>query len=88
MTISPKIKVREVADEHIVLLQGKNPGDMTTVVSLNETSLFLWNKLVGTQFETEDVVKILMDNYDVDSATAERDAKAWLDELKKNNLLS
>ena len=87
MKISPKYKVRKVADENIVLIQGSTPGDMTTVIALNETSLYLWNELSGHDFEIRDVVGLLEENYDVDGATALRDATEWVETLKKNNIL-
>ena len=87
MQINPKYKVRNVANENIVLVQGRNPGDMTTVVALNETSLYLWNSLVGREFELADVVTLLTDKYDVDADVATKDASAWLDTMHQNNIL-
>lgn len=88
MKILPKYKVRHVADENIVLVQGSNPGDMTTVVALNETSLYLWNDLYGKDFELADVVSLLTERYDVDEATAEKDASQWVETLKQNAILA
>lgn len=87
MRISPKNKVRRVADEDIILLQGRNAGDMTTVVALNETSLFLWNALNGRDFELADICGLLTDRYEVDEVTAMADAREWVATLKQNNLL-
>lgn len=88
MRIIEKYKVREVAGENIVMLQGKNPGDMTTVIALNKTSLFLWDNLKGRDFELDDVAKLLTDTYDVDDATAKKDAKQWIETLKNNNIIA
>lgn len=87
MKILSKFKVRHVADEDIVLLQGRNPGDMTTVISLNPTSLYLWNELLGRDFELADVSRLLLDRFDVDEATATADAKKWVDTLKQHNII-
>ena len=87
MRISPKYKVRNVAGDNIVLVQGRNPGDMTTVIALNESSLYLWNELSGRDFELADVCKLLTDLYDVDETTASADAEKWLATLKENNIL-
>ena len=87
MKILPKYKVRNVADENIVMVQGANPGDMTTVIALNDTSLYLWNSLMGKDFEVADVTALLMDNYDVDEATAAKDAAEWVETLQKNRVL-
>lgn len=87
MKILSTYKVRHVADEDIVLLQGRNPGDMTTVISLNPTSLYLWNELLGRDFELTDVSQLLLDRFDVDEATATSDAKNWVDILKQHNII-
>lgn len=87
MRINPRYKVRNVADENIVLVQGRNPGDMTTVIALNETSLYLWNQLQGSDFEISDICKLLVDRYEVDATTAETDAEKWFATLKEHNIL-
>ena len=40
MKISDKYKVREMAGQHVVIIQGKHGEDMTRIISLNESSLF------------------------------------------------
>lgn len=87
MKISPRYKVRNVADENIVLVQGRNPGDMTTVIALNETSLYLWNSLWGRDFEVEDVSGLLSSRFDVDEATAKSDAEKWIATLNEHKIL-
>lgn len=47
MRIKEEYKVREMAGEHIVVMQGRYGVDMTKVIALNETSLWLWNRLQG-----------------------------------------
>lgn len=87
MRINSKYKVRNVADENIILVQGRDPGDMSTVVALNDTSLYLWNELVGHDFELDDVTRLLVDRYEVEEATARADAEKWVATLKQNNIL-
>lgn len=87
MRILPKYKVRNVANENVVLVQGRNPGDMTSVIALNETSLYLWNELYGKDFELQDVVSLLMGRYDVDEATAAKDAESWVATLREKSVL-
>ncbi|MBP9990174.1 MAG: PqqD family protein [Bacteroidales bacterium] len=87
MKINPKFKVRDVAGEHIILLQGKNAGEMTKVVSLNSTSLLLWEQLKDKDFEPLDVVAILLENYDVEEAVALEDAKKWIETLRQNGII-
>lgn len=69
------------------MVQGRNPGDMTTVIALNETSLYLWNNLYGKEFEQGDVAKLLTERYDVDEATAMKDSSEWIVTLQEHNIL-
>ncbi len=88
MKIKSQYKVRHVADEDIILVQGRNPGDMTTVIALNETSLFLWNQLKDRDFELSDVTELLMRHYDVEYETAWKDAESWVTKLQENNIIA
>lgn len=87
MRILPKYKVRNVANESVVLVQGRNPGDMTSVIALNETSLYLWNELYGKDFGLQDIVSLLTGRYDVDEATATKDAESWVATLREKSVL-
>ena len=87
MRINDKMKVRTVAGENIIFMQGRNSTDMTRVVALNESALLLYNTLSGSDFELDDVVRVLTDEYEVGDADARRDAEAWVADMKKNGLL-
>ena len=87
MRINDKMKVRSVAGENIVMMQGVNGTDMTRVVALNESALLLYNALIGRNFEIDDVVRIMVDEYEVDEEVARKDAVAWVDDMKKSNLV-
>ena len=47
MKIREEYKVREMAGEHVVIMQGRLGVDMTKIISLNESALYLWNALAG-----------------------------------------
>lgn len=87
MKINDKLKVRTVAGENIVIMQDAAGSDMTRVVALNESALMLYNRLMGREFEVEDVVRLLTDEYEVNEADARKDAEAWVDEMIKNALV-
>jgi len=88
MKINPKIKIREVAGEHISMRVGDGKmADMTSVVAFNESSLLLIERLRDRDFELDDVVRVLTDEYEVDEATARRDAEKWLEQMKANDII-
>ena len=80
-------KVRSMAGENVVIMQGTAGSDMTRIISLNDSSLLLWNELQGKEFEVADVVEILVDVYEIDTEVAERDAKAWVEKLAECGLI-
>ena len=82
------LKVRSMAGENVVIMQGTAGSDMTRIISLNDSSLLLWNELQNKEFEVADIANILVENYDIDAATAEHDAKAWIEKLQECNLIS
>ncbi|MBR4968668.1 MAG: PqqD family protein [Alistipes sp.] len=80
-------KVRSMAGENVVIMQGNAGSDMTRIISLNDTSLLLWNALQGKEFEVADVANILVGEYEIDADTAERDAKAWVEKIQECGLV-
>ena len=58
-------KVRSMAGENVVIMQGTAGSDMTRIISLNDSSLLLWNELQGKEFEVETVRDLLLENYEI-----------------------
>ena len=65
MKIDPKYQVREMAGEHVIVMPGRYGADMTRVVALNATSLFLWKALAGRDFTAEEAARELVAHYEV-----------------------
>jgi hypothetical protein len=87
MRIKQGYKVRELAGENVVIMQGRSGADMTRVISLNNSSLLLWNNLLDVDFSADDVKRILLENYDVDEAVAAADAQAWVEKMQQTGLV-
>lgn len=87
MKIDSRKKIRDVAGEHILIMQSGGLADMTRVVALNESALHLYDLLKGREFGEEDVVRLMLDEYEVDEATARRDAAEWLESMKNEGLI-
>ena len=82
MKIREEYKVREMAGEHVVIMQGRLGVDMTKIISL-----YLWNALAGKEFSVDDAARLLTERYEVDDATAARDAAAWVEKLRDCKLI-
>ena len=86
MKIKEQYKVREMAGEHVIIMQGKHGSDLTKIISLNESALYLWNELQGKEFDTEAVANMLVERYGIESAIATADAERWIEKLRECNI--
>ena len=87
MRIDRRKKIRDVAGEHIVIMQDGTLADMTKVVALNETALWLYNELREREFSVDDVAAKLTERYDVDADTTMHDATEWVKSMTKEGLI-
>lgn len=87
MRIKNGYKVRNIAGESIIVAVGTLNVNLTKVISLNPTSVWLWEKLGNEDFDTENVADLLVENYDIDHSKALSDAKVWIDSLRKADLI-
>ena len=79
MKIKEGFKLRTIVGEHIVTGEGLAQVNFNKIISLNETAAYLWEHVSGREFSVEDLTKLLLDEYDVDEATASKDAAAIAD---------
>lgn len=87
MRFNEKYSLRDVAGEKVIVQQGRHGVDMTKIISLNPTAEFLWNSFMGKNFSEEDVANKLIEEYEIDSELAHKDASAWCAKMKELNLL-
>ena len=76
-----------MAGENIIIMQAAGTADMTQVVALNESALELYNQLKDKAFTIDDVIKAVLDTYDIDEATARTDANKWVEQMRKEGLI-
>ena len=87
MKIDSKIKVRDIAGEKVVIMQGRLGADLTRIIQLNGSSEWLLEQLADRDFEVADVVELLTSRYDVDEQTATVDAAKWIEQLRENKIV-
>ena len=84
MKISPKFKLRSIVGQNVIIMQGKYGGDMTKIISLNDSSVFLWNKFHEAEFTIDDVAAALVEEYEIDEnlarPMADRFMLSWIQE--------
>ena len=87
MRIKEEIKIKEIAGERVAIRQGEFGVDMTKIIAFNPSAEWLWNQLSGKDFSEEDVVGLLISVYALDEATAEKDARKWIDQCIKAGII-
>ena len=74
--------LRQVCGENVIVAEGAENIDFSSIISMNESSAYLWNNIQGKEFDKNDLVELLTQEYDVDADTAAKDVEAlvalWL----------
>ena len=82
MKAKPGFNLRVVCGENIIVAEGEENIDFSNIISMNESSAYLWQNIQGKEFTHEDLVGLLTQEYEVCEATAMKDVKAltelWL----------
>ncbi len=79
MKAKPGFNLRVVCGENIIVAEGEENIDFSNIISMNESSAYLWKNIQGKVFSHDDLVGLLTAEYDVDEATAMRDVKVLTD---------
>ena len=72
---------RKTGTEYVLIPVTNNIADMNSVFTMNETGAFIWEKIDGKR-SMEDLVKILIGEYEVDFDTAVADLMGLLEQMK------
>ncbi len=88
MKIDRQFRIRTVAGSSVIVAQGQYGANASKIITLNKTSVWLWEKFVEiADFDVEDVKQALIDQYGIDEALATKDAKSWLETLEEENII-
>ncbi|MCR5395021.1 MAG: PqqD family protein [Bacteroidales bacterium] len=83
MQLKDGFGLRDVCGEKVLVPEGLENIDYSRIINLNETAAYLWENLVGKEFEIEDMVDLLCKEYDVPADVALNDcnalAKKWIE---------
>ena len=75
MKAKPGFNLREVCGENIIVAEGKENIDFSNIISMNESSAYLWKNIQGKDFTEETLQQLLLEEYEVAEETALADAK-------------
>lgn len=80
-------ELRQVCGENIIVAEGEDNIDFSSIISMNESSAYLWKSIQGKDFGNDDLVKLLTAEYEVDEATAAKDVDALVEQWTKAGII-
>ena len=86
MKIKEGFIVRSVAGSNVVVPTGSARVDFNGIMTLNETGMLLWDKLTNGA-EKDELLKAIVNEYDIDEATAAADIDLFLSKLEGAGLV-
>jgi hypothetical protein len=86
MKIKEGFLLREIVDSYIVVPVGQRVVEFNGLISLNDSGAFLWKCLSDAKTEQE-LVDLLLNNYDIDETTAREDIEEFVSSLQDKRLL-
>lgn len=86
MRISDQFMLRQVADEYLVIPVGEAALKVKGLIGLSESGSLLYRKLQAGCTEAE-LVRALLDEYEIDEATARADIGAFLEQMRRMGIL-
>lgn len=84
MRIKEGFILRTICGESVVVGEGLAQVNFNKMLSLNESAAYLWKEVAGKEFTKEDLVKLLLDKYEVSQEVAAADVDklvaVWLEQ--------
>ena len=72
-------RLRSVCNENIIVAEGVENIDFSRIISMNESAAYLWQNIQGTDFDADKLMKLLLEEYEIDEATAKNDAQMLIE---------
>jgi len=86
MRIKKGFILREIAGNHVVVPVGKATVNFNGIINLNKTGAFLWKQMAEDR-TMEELVKAILDNYNITEEVAKADVFDFIETLKEAKLL-
>lgn len=83
MKIKDGFELKDICGENIIISHGKENINFTKIITLNESAALIWNGVIGKDFSIEDMVQVIINEYEIDEATAKKDCENIASEWKK-----
>lgn len=85
--VDKEFVLREIAGDYIIIPTGKTVLEFNGLITVNEVGVSLWNMLQN-EVTFEELVKGILDEYDVEESVAREDIQEFLDKLVEGGILT
>lgn len=86
MIVKKELMKREVAGEYFLIPMGKSVYDYNGMFVMTELAALIWDLLPQAQNE-EEILKTILEEYEVEEAVARADLTAFLDKLRSMDVI-
>ena len=88
MKTKPGFNIRNVCGQDLIVAEGEENIDFSNIISMNETSSYLWKNVQKMDsFTVDDMVNLLLQEYEVDRATALSDCSLLAAQWNKAGII-
>ena len=79
--------LRPLGNEYILIAEGVETVDFNQMISLNESAALLWENVDGKDFDTDTLIKLLIEHYGINREQAAKDIQPLVQSWKKAGII-
>lgn len=84
MKLKKKFLVRDILGEIVLVPVGSSDESFNGMITMNEFGKFIWDNIEKNQ---DEILSLILDEYEVEKSVAEKDLEEFLSCLKKANII-
>ena len=84
MKLKKKFLVRDILGEIVLVPVGSSDECFSGMITMNEFGKFIWDNIEKNQ---DEILSLILDEYEVEKSVAEKDLEEFLGCLKKANII-
>ena len=87
MKIKEGFVLRNVAGSNVICAVGARSREFKGIIELNDSSSFLFNKILEGASSIDELVKLMLDEYEIDKETARIDIEEFVNILTEAKVI-
>lgn len=87
MKIVKEFILRDIAGEYVLVPTGETSQEFNGFITISDTARFIWENIEKTD-NFEELVKLILNEYEIDEETAARDTAGMVRDLLANGFIA